>query len=326
MVFYMNKFTSYTNICIRMLKLIKQRIAKNTFILAVFIAIIGSSGNALQGVFNRYFCEKTNIHTFQLLTIRCLIEIILFLPFSIKNLKTLKKDYLIVLILAGLYSCDILLYHTGLQTVSVNTGTLIMMLVPFWMVLFSKLILKEKNIHIASIITLFVCAIAVGYSIIGEMHFNGFTIGIVFIMANSIILPIGVILQKKFTDTRPTHYAIFTNAILLAIVGYFLSYSTTKQLALPINIQTIKASFIVSIFDVMECAGVYVSCRLANIASLQSIRFTRFVFASIFSSMVLGQYITKYQAISGLVIFSANLVAFVLINNKNKKNQTKTSL
>lgn len=282
---------------------------KNIFFLAVIVALIGSMGNALQGVYNKYYCGLLGISTYQLLTIRCMVEVVIFAPFCLKYFKDFKKNYKIVLLLAFFYSCDILLYNTGLQTVSVNTGTLIMLLVPFWMCVFGRIILKEKSMNIVNIAALIVCVAAVGYSIKGEVGFNGFQIGMLFILANSVILPIGVVLQKKFDAARPVIFALFTNAIMLGIIGYFLSYSTTGTAALPISFEVLKSAFVVAIFDTMECAGVYLSCKMAYVALLQPVRFTRFAFASIFSSIILSQSLTKYQIITATIILCANLVA-----------------
>lgn len=292
---------------------------KNIFLTAVFIALVGSMGNALQGVYNRYYCELLKISTFQLLTIRCLVEIVILAPFCIKYLKNIKNNYLIVFALAFLYSCDILLYHTGLQTVSVNTGTLIMLLVPFWMCIFSRVFLKEKSFNVVNVLALLICVVSVCYSINGEINFNGFKIGIIFILVNSIILPIGVILQKKFDNTRPIIFALFTNAVMLGIIGYFLSCFTTGSLKLPISFDILKSAFIVAIFDIMECAGVYLSCKMAYVALLQPVRFTRFVFASIFSSIVLSQSLTKYQVITAIIIFGANIISTAYSQKLQKK-------
>jgi len=47
-------------------------------------------------------------------------------------------------------------------------------------------------------------------------------------------------------------FALFTNAIMLGIIGYFLSYSTTGTAALPISFEVLKSAFVVAIFDTIE--------------------------------------------------------------------------
>jgi drug/metabolite transporter (DMT)-like permease len=122
------------------------------------------------------------------------------------------------------------------------------------------------------------------------------------------VLPLGVILQKKFGDKRPIIYALFTNAIALGIVSFCMSGCKTNALQ-NLNFELIKAGFWIAIFDIMECAGVYVACKLANVALLQPMRFTRIIFAVFVSQIVLGETLTIYQIIGTIIIFIANFLA-----------------
>ena len=85
----------------------------------------------------------------------------------------------------------------------------------------------------------------------------------------------------------------------------------------------LKGAFLIAIFDVMESGGVYLSCKMAVVASLQPIRFTRIVFAVIASGLVLGETITKHQSISIAIILVANAVSIWYSRHllKNKTNK-----
>lgn len=303
-----------------MYSIIKNFLKKETFLIACFIALIGSLGNVLHGTFLKYYSTTLNVNLYELIVINCIIEAILLTPFCLPYLKHIKKGFYIVILLALLYSTDILLYNTGLKTTSVNTGVLIMLLVPLWMCLFGKIILKEKGFHLINIITLIICLVAVIITIYGDFKFSGFSVGVFFIFLNSIVLPLGVILQKKFGDTRPITYALFTNAIALGIVSFCMSGFSTTALK-TINIELIKAGFFIAIFDIMECGGVYLSCKMANVALLQPIRFTRIIFAVLVSQFVLGETITLYQFVGALIIFIANFVAIISSRKLNKPNK-----
>ena len=297
---------------------------KKGFLFACLIALIGSFGNALQGTFIKYYTSNLHIGLYEVILIRCIASIIILLPFSIKYLisfvksKHITKNLLVILLLAILYSADIILYNTGLQTTPVNTGALIMLLVPLWMCFFGKIILKEKDFNKITALSLLACITAVVYATIGDFRLGNTGIGIIFIFANSIILPIGVILQKKFLDFRPIVFALFTNAIILGIIVFLLSGFNTKILSLTFNpfckefnINYIKCAVLIAIFDIMESGGVYLSCKFSNVASLQPIRFTRIIFAIIISGIVLGEIITEKQAISTIIILIANAISII---------------
>ena len=293
---------------------IKRIIKKEQFLIACFIALIGSFGNVLHGTFLKYYSTTLNINLYELIVLNCIIEVIMLLPFCIKYLTHFTNGLSIVILLSILYSADILLYNTGLKTTPVNTGVLIMLLVPLWMCLFGKVILKEKGFHLINMIALICCFFAVILTIYGDFKFNGLSFGVLLIFLNSIVLPLGVILQKKFGDRRPIIYALFTNAIALGIVSFCMSGFSINSLQ-KINIALIKAGIWIAIFDIMECGGVYLSCKFANVALLQPIRFTRIIFAVFVSQIVLGENITIYQFFGALIIFVANF-AVIFVSRK----------
>lgn len=283
---------------------------KEKFLLACFIALIGSLGNVLHGACLKYYSTKLHLSLYELITISCIVEIILLFPFCIKCLKHFAKGLKIVILLAILYSSDILLYNTGLKSVSVNTGTLIMLLVPLWMCLFGKVILHEKDFNMVNGIALCACICAVIFTIYGDIKFDGFSFGIVLIFLNSIILPIGVILQKKFSDKRPIIYALFTNAIVLCLISFCLSGFNTSAFK-NINLNILIGGIVVAITDLLECGGVYLSCKLYNVSSLQPIRFTRIIFAVIISNILLNEHTTKYQIFGIVIILLANFISIL---------------
>ena len=296
--------------------IIKNFLKKETFLVACFIALVGSFGNVLHGTFLKYYSTALQVNLYELIVINCIVEVIILLPFCLKYLRKVNKGFFVVVLLSVLYSADILLYNTGLKTTPVNTGVLIMLLVPLWMCLFGKIILKEKGFRLVNIIALFCCFVAVVLTIYGDFKFSGFSFGVFLIFLNSIVLPLGVILQKKFGDKRPILYALFTNAIALGIVSFCMSGCKTNALQ-NINFALIKAGFFIALFDIMECGGVYLSCKLANVALLQPMRFTRIIFAVFVSQIVLGESITMYQIIGAVIIFVAN---FLVISFSRKKS------
>ena len=138
-------------------------ILQEKFLLACLIALIGSLGNALQGTFFKYYTNSLNIGLYETMSLRCFASFLLFFPFVIKYIfsffkcQNRIKRASIVLFLAVLYSADLLLYNTGLKTTPVNTGALIMLLVPLWMCFFGKVILHETGFNKMTAMSLLAC-------------------------------------------------------------------------------------------------------------------------------------------------------------------------
>ena len=118
---------------------------KKGFLLAALIYFFNSIGNVGQGVFIKYYNTQLNMGLYEFTTLRCLIEIAILLPFCLKYLRHFTKNLHIALFVAFLYSIDMLLFHRGLKSVAVNTGSLILLLVPLWIIVLGRVILKEKN-------------------------------------------------------------------------------------------------------------------------------------------------------------------------------------
>jgi drug/metabolite transporter (DMT)-like permease len=293
---------------------------KKGFIMASFIYLFNSLGNVSQGVFIKYYQNAISIGLYELITLKSLIAGLIMLPFAGKQLLKFKdniKTLPIVIMLASLYALDVLTNNIGLKTVPVNTGTLILLLVPLWVILLGRVVLKETKFNVINAIAILVCLFAVFLNIKSEISFSGFNAGYLFLFADSLIIPLGLILQKKFSDFRPLAYAIFTNAVVLGIVSFFISGFNFPEM----NIANLKAGFFVALFDLMEFCAVYVAYKMTDVALLQPIRYTRIVISVILSYFLLHETPTKYQLIAGFLIVSAN--AFSLWYSRKYQDNIK---
>lgn len=288
---------------------------KQSFTLAVIIYFFNSIGNVAQGVFIKYYQHKLNIELYELMTMARILEILLLLPFCFKYLRHFTKNLKIVIILACLYSADMLLFHQGLKTVAINTGTLIMLLVPLWIILLGRVVLGEKQFNAVNAICLLFCLFGVFFTIYNDIHLAGFCVGYLFLFADAFVIPLGLILQKKYSECRPPVYAVFTNAIVLSILGYILSGCKTA----PISVNNIEGAFVVALFDMMECFAVYVAYKMTDCALLQPIRFTRILISMILSYFVLKEQVLYHQVIGAVIILLANIVSILYSRQKQKK-------
>lgn len=289
---------------------------KKGFLLAVLIYFFNSIGNVGQGVFIKYYNTQLNMGLYEFMTLRCLIEIVLLLPFCLKYLRHFTKNLHIVLFVAFLYSIDMLLFHRGLKSVAVNTGSLILLLVPLWIIVLSRVILKEKKFNVVNALFLFICLIGVFFTIFKEISFSGFNTGYLYLLADAFVIPLGLIMQKKYSDCRPVVYAIFTNAIVLALLGYFASGFNAPQFSL----ENLKGAFVVACFDIMEVACVYIAYQMTEPALLQPVRFTRIFISMLLSFIVLREPVAMYQVIGTCIIVFANVGS--IIYSKYKQDNT----
>ena len=171
---------------------------KKSFLFASIIYIFNSIANVSQGVLIKYYQTSLSMGLYETIALKCFIAMIITLPFAFKYLKNIKYKFHIVLLLSILYSLDLLLCNTGFKTVPINTGTLILLLIPLWVVVLGRIILKEKSFNIINAFALFVCLFAIFLTIKDEISFNGFNIGYLYILIASVVIPLGLILQKKF--------------------------------------------------------------------------------------------------------------------------------
>ena len=287
---------------------------KKGFLLAAIIYLFNSLGNVSQGVFIKYYQSAISIGLYELITLKCLIAGVIMFPFAFKYLKNWKQNLPIVIMLATFYALDVLTCNIGLKTVPVNTGTLILLLVPLWIVVFSRLLLGEKKFNKVNALMIAICLFAIGVTIKNEMSFSGFNAGYLFLFADSIIIPLGLILQKKFSDSRPVSYALFTNAIILGIMSFSISGFKVPE----ISTSNLKAASFVAFFDLMEFAAVYIAYQMTDCALLQPIRFTRILFSIALSYLLLNEMPTKYQVIGATLIIAANV--FSIIYSKTKQD------
>ena len=308
-------------------------LVKKSFLLASIIYIFNSLSNVLQGTLIKYYQSSLSMGLYETITIKCFVSIVIMFPFVTKYIrKNFKKNIRIVLLLALLYSGDLLCCNTGFKTVPINTGTLILLLIPLWIVVLGRIILKEKKFNIINAIALFVCLFAIFITIKDEISFNGFNVGYLFLFAASIIIPLGLILQKKFTDARPVAYALFTNAVVLGIISFILSVFditiTFNEFKISLDTLWVKnithekliGCLFIAICDLVEFGTVYIAYKMTEPALLQPIRFTRILFSVILSYIFLSEKPSKYQIIAAILIVGSNIFSIIYSQKKQNNN------
>ena len=287
-------------------------ILRRGFLFASFIYFFNSLANVSQGVLIKYYQTAISIGLYQMIALKCFVSLVIMFPFAFKYLRQWKKNVHIVLLLSFLYSLDLLCCNTGFKTVPVNTGTLILLLIPLWVVVLGRIILKEKKFNKVNAIALGVCLVAMFITIKNEISFNGFAVGYIFLFLASIIIPLGLILQKKFSDCRPVIYALFTNALVLGVISFALSGFDVPK----INMQSLQAGLFVAICDLVEFAAVYIAYQMTEPALLQPIRYTRILISVALSYILLHEMPTKYQIIGAVLIIIANIFSLIYSNKK----------
>ena len=304
---------------------------KKSFLLASIIYLFNSIGNVMQGVLIKYYQSVLSLGMYNIITIKCLVACVIMLPFALKYLRHWKKDIRIVFILALLYSLDLLLCNTGLKTVPVNTGILILLLIPLWIIVLSRILLGEKSFNWVNAVALGICLVGVFIPIRNEISFGGFNVGYIYLFFASIVIPLGLLLQKKFTDCRPIPYALFTNAIVLGLISFVLSsfnisfgnnslsFSVNVLWLKNLNLTAIIAGIAIAICDLVEFSAVYFAYAITEAALLQPIRFTRILFSMLFSWLILSEYPTTAQIIGAMLIIISNLISIIY----SKKYQDK---
>jgi drug/metabolite transporter (DMT)-like permease len=286
------------------------------------IYFCNSLGNVGQGVFIKYFVKnQIALNLYEFLCLRCLISVILLLPFNIKNLKKYftfsNKFFFLNIIISCFYSVDILLWNKGLQTIPVNNGTIIMLLIPIWITILSRVLLKEKDFSVFHLFSFVLGFIGVVFSIEGEVSFLTYNSGNLLILLNTFVVAIGLILQKQYRHERPVGYSLFLNAavclVLFFIINHFQSaaYSSVRLnnvFDYIWNKKILIMALAIAVLDILEYAAVYFAYSIYNVASLQPVRFTRIIVSGALSYLFLNEHLTLHQFIAINIIVLANLI------------------
>ena len=276
---------------------------KSSFILACIVYFFNSVGNVSQGVFIKYFQRANGIGMYDLITLKCIIISLILFPFVLKNLKNFQYKLHIVILLATMYASDMLLFNSGLKSISAGTASLILLMVPLWIILFGRVILNERKFNKVNAMCVVVCLFAIFLTIFSEIKLEGFNRGYVFVFIDSLVIPLSLIFQKKFSDCRPVLYALWTNAIVLGVISFSMGGFSFPE----INKENVFAGFVVALFDVMECGCVYIAYQMTEVALLQPIRFIRLPLAMVLGFLLLHEEIAYVQIYAGLIIIGANL-------------------
>ena len=297
---------------------------KKSFLLASVVYLFNSVGNVMQGILIKYYQGSLSLGLYNIIAIKCFIACVVMLPFAVKYFRNWKKDLHIVFILSLLYSMDLLLCNTGFKTVPVNTGVLILLLIPLWIIVFSRILLNEKSFNFINAIALVICLVGVLIPIKNEISFGGFNTGYIYLFSASIVIPLGLLLQKKFADCRPIPYALFTNALVLGLISFILSSfslsSTGRLFSFDFSLLWLKnlnftlvmtAGLLIAICDLVEFAAVYFAYAITEAALLQPIRFTRILISMLFSWLILSEQPTCAQIIGAILIIISNMVSIV---------------
>ena len=282
------------------------------FLLAAIIYFFNSVGNIAQGVFIKYYQQDLQIDLYEFVALRGFVEAVLLFPFAWKYIKNFYKNLSVVIVLAVFYSLDMLLFNSGLKSVAINTGALIMLLTPLWIVVIGRLMLKEKKFNKLNALMLGFCIFGVFLTIFSEVKFSGFNFGYVLLFSDSIIVALGLLLQKKFYDCRPVAYALFSNAVILSALSFFISGFSLPE----ISFKNIQGAFVVALFDIMEFACVYIAYQMTEASLLQPIRFTRIIIAIVLSSCILHENVSSYQIIGACIVLIANIASIIYSKKK----------
>ena len=125
-----------------------------------------------------------------------------------------------------------------------------------------------------------------------------------------------MILQKKYAEFRPVIYAIFTNAIVLSVLGFAMSGCHLPS----ISYENVKGATIVAVCDIMEVACVYIAYKMTDCALLQPVRFTRVFLGMIMGYCFLNEKINSYQFIGAIIVVSANVFSIIYERKREKKD------
>lgn len=282
-----------------------------------FIYSFNALSQVLNGILIKYAGTRYGINLYFLILIKSVFGLFFLYPFAKIYFYKIKNNLFKISILAILASIDILLWNIGLSTVPANEGTLIMLLIPVWILILSRLLLKESSLKVIDYFGIFISffgvVLVMSNGDLKNLHIADFKFGHFIIFINTFIVAVGLILQKKMSDSRPIPFALFTNNIATFIIVSLMMKD--NHLNFEITDSLVFISVLVFLLDLLEMYSVYRAYQITSVSLLQPIRFTRIIFSIVFSYFLLNEKPTYLQIIASSMIIIGNLL-IILYNRR----------
>lgn len=250
----------------------------NTF-KVFFYCLVGFAFGALN---NAIYKLLSRIPSTEIISARFFFATIFILPIVIKTCKSIKTNKLKLHFARGLAELiAILSYVIGFKKVPLSNGTFIIFIIPFWAILFSKILINEKIEKHKIILTSLIFMIILNTFGIDKIAFNS---GLMILLIGTIFSGFYDVLNKKCSMTENPLISLLYFNLIIFVTSFIFSMST---FILPTK------------YELFLCIALGIGSNILNMCLLKAFSLSNASFVSTFRYL---EFI--YSVILGIILFN----------------------
>lgn len=274
------------------------------YIFAVMLFSTGIALHTLLTVLIKSIGVKTECSTYEILFLRGFFAFLILTPFFLtKKVKFITKQQFIPNLIVALFSiCATYCWHYGLSMVPVNNGIIINFLLPMTTSVVAYFLIKEK-LSKELIISIIICFLTIFFA---YGFASSLSIGYFLLACDILSYSLYVVLSKKLILQKQSPVSLlYFKVIIICITSIHVIPDLYNKVS--INYGILTSTFVATLFYVLEALLVLKAYTYTAVSSLQPLYYTRIIFASIFSYLLLGEMFTFKQLITASIIILVNL-------------------
>lgn len=282
----------------------KMFINENKYLFAVILFLTGTGLHTLHTVLIKSIGIKTECSTYEILFLRGFFTFIILTPFFLaKKVKFITKQQFLPNLIVAMFSiCATYCWHYGLSMVPINNGIIINFLLPMTTSIVAFFLIKEK-LSKELIVSIIICFLTIFFAYGFTSSFN---IGYLLLAVDIVSYSMYVVLSKKLILQKQSPVSLlYFKIIIICIISLPVFPSLTDKILADYNILT--STFLTTLFYIAEALLILKAYTYTAVSSLQPLYYTRIIFASIFSYLLLGEMLNLRQILTAIIIILVNL-------------------
>lgn len=288
----------------KILQKCKTLIHQNQYLFAVILFLTGTGLHTLHTVLIKSIGAKTECSTYEILFLRGLFAFIILTPFFLaKKVKFITKHQFLPNLIVAMFSiCATYCWHYGLSMVPINNGIIINFLLPMTTSIVAYFLIKEK-ISKELIVSIIICFLTIVFAYGFTSSFN---IGYLLLAIDIISYSMYVVLSKRLILQKQSPVSLlYFKVIIICLTSIHVIPDLGNKISN--NYSIITSTFLTTLFYIAEALLILKAYTYTAVSSLQPLYYTRIIFASIFSYLLLGEILTWQQILTAVIIILVNL-------------------
>lgn len=283
----------------------------------ITVSIYCITGFAFGAINNSIYKALSRLPAAEILAGRFFFATILVLPIILKNIKLLKTNNIKIHLAKGLTELIALSsYVIGFKIVPISNGTLITFIIPFWAIVFSKILLHEKVEYRRIISTSLIFTIIL------------ITLGVDKIALNTgiIVLLIGTIFSGLY-DTLNRKCSTSENHLTSIFYFNLVIFSMSLPISIPTLVSITHKELLLLIAlgigsNILHICLIKAS-SLSNASFVSTFRYLEFVYSVIIGIIVFNEKPSRNLYFASILILIIQIVMTIYENHNSNQQKSK---